>query len=74
MTFKSIYRWSCFLEDIILPYNFNLSVHALGSPMPPAIYKNETYMREVCQIKKRRNKNKICRKIRLPYLKGRYFV
>lgn len=45
MTNKPLYKWNGSLGDIVPPYNFDLSVQALGSSMPPAIYKNKTYIK-----------------------------
>jgi len=45
MTSESICRWNISLPNIVPPYNFDLSIQALGSPMPPATYKNRTYKR-----------------------------
>ena len=45
MISKPVYRWNGSLNNITPPYNFDLSVQALGSSMPPAIYKNKIYLR-----------------------------
>jgi len=37
--------WCGHLNAITPPYDFDISVHALGSSMPPAIYKDKTYIR-----------------------------
>jgi len=42
---KSIFRWIGHINDILPPYNFDLSVQALGSSMPPARYNDKTYKR-----------------------------
>lgn len=37
--------WNSYLDAITPPYDFDLSVQALGNSMPPAIYKDKTYIR-----------------------------
>lgn len=37
--------WHDYLDAITPPYDFDLSIQALDSSMPPAIYKDKTYLR-----------------------------
>ena len=37
--------WNGYLDVLTPPYDFDISVQALGSSMPPAIYKDKTYIR-----------------------------
>lgn len=39
------YKWVDKIEDITPPYNFDLSIRAISTPISPAVYQNRTYIR-----------------------------
>ena len=39
------YKWIGKIEDITPPYNFDLSIRAVSTPISPAVYQSGTYIR-----------------------------